>query len=103
MCRELNGTGSAMLQLSEHLRTVIDGDGAVLLDVRQGKIIRCNQTGATILELLSRRYDQQQLAAEFSRLYEISLTSADADVRDFLSTLESHGLLRRDIEGKSTE
>ena len=92
-----------MLHLSEHLRTVVDCDGAVLLDVRQGKIVRCNQTGATILELLSRGYDQPQVTAEFSRFYGISLTSADADVRDFLSTLEIQGLLRRDTEGKSTE
>ncbi len=92
-----------MLHLSDNLRTVIDQDGAVILDVHQGKIVRCNRTGAAILELLSRGYDQEHIAAEFSRLYEISQTSAGTDVRAFLNSLQSQGLLRSEIADKSQE
>jgi hypothetical protein len=90
-----------MLQLSADLRTVIDEDGAVLLHLTQGKIVRCNRTGATIVDLLSRQFDQEQITAEFGRIYEISPASADADVRVFLASLEEQGLLHREEEGKS--
>jgi hypothetical protein len=92
-----------MLQLSGHLRTVIDQDGAVLLDVVQGKIVRCNRTGATIVQLLSRQYDQEQITAEFSRIYEIAPASAEADVCAFLTSLENQGLLRRESGSRSQE
>ena len=82
-----------MLRLSENLRTVIDQDGAVLLDVSQGKIVRCNRTAATILELISRGYGTAQITAEFSRLYGISPDAADVDVGAFLTSLENQGLL----------
>jgi hypothetical protein len=90
-----------MLHPSDHLRTVIDQDGAVILDVRQGKIVRCNQTGAAIFDLLSRGYDQEQIATEFSRLYEISQASASEDVCAFLTSLQARGLLGSGVADKS--
>jgi predicted deacylase len=92
-----------MLQLSENLRTVIDQDGAVLLDVRQGKLVRCNRTGAAILELLSHQYNEEQITAEFCRRYELSLASAETDVRAFLTSLQQQGLLRHEIAGEPEE
>jgi hypothetical protein len=92
-----------MLRLSENLRTVIDKDGAVILDVVRGKIVRCNRTGAAILELVSRGHDQEQITIEFRRLYAISAASAEADVRAFLISLESQGLLCHETAGKSEE
>lgn len=89
-----------MLQLSENLRTVIDQDGAILLDVLQGKMLRCNRTGATVLQLLLRQFDQEQITAEFSRRYELSPDSADADVRAFLTSLQNQGLLRQETARK---
>jgi hypothetical protein len=84
-----------MFRLTENLRTVISRDGAVLLDVDQGKIVRCNHTGATIVELLTRSFDEEQITAEVSRLYDISPGSVNVDVQAFLTSLESQGLLRR--------
>jgi Ethanolamine utilization protein EutJ (predicted chaperonin) len=92
-----------MFRLRENLRTVINQDGAVLLDVVKGKIVRCNQTGATIVELLTRSLNEQQITEEFSRLYDIPPGSAYADVRAFLTSLESQGLLRRETVDKSQE
>lgn len=83
-----------MLRLSSHLRTVINQDGGVILDVRQGTIFRCNATAAAILELLAKGYDEEQITIEFSRLCEISRLCAQADVRGFLASLASRGLLR---------
>ena len=60
-----------MLHLSENVRTTIDHDGAVVLDVALGKMIRLNRTGAWLLELLSNGSEERALASAFSRLYEI--------------------------------
>jgi Coenzyme PQQ synthesis protein D (PqqD) len=103
LCLALAGTGSTMLRLSESLRTVLRQDGAVILDVAQGKIVRCNRTAATILELVSRGYDQAQITAEFRRRYEISAASAEADVGAFLIALERQGLLSHDTAAKPGE
>ena len=92
-----------MLQLSENLRTVIDQDGAVLLDVVRGKIVRCNRTGAVILDLISRNCDQDQITAEFSRLYELPLAAAHADVAAFLRSLEEQGLVSSRAAKRSEE
>lgn len=92
-----------MLQLSKNVRTVIDPDGAILLDLLEGKMLRCNRTGATILELLLRRYDQDEITAEFRRRYELSPDSAEADVRAFLTSLQNQGLLRQETARKPEE
>ena len=92
-----------MLQLSKNVRTVIDPDGAILLDLLEGKMLRCNRTGATILELLLRRYDQDEITAEFRRRYQLSPDSAEADVRAFLMSLQNQGLLRRETDRRPEE
>ena len=84
-----------MVQLSEHLRIIIRDDGAVVLDVQRGTIVRCNQTGAILLKLLSDSSDERAIAAEFARLCELSIDVAEADVHAFLSSLACQGLLAR--------
>jgi predicted deacylase len=66
-------------------------------------MLRCNPTGATILELLLRRFDQEQITAEFRRRYELSPDSAEADVRAFLTSLQNQGLLRQETARKPEE
>ena len=84
-----------MVQLAKHLSAVIEDDGAVLLDVRRGNILRCNQTGAIILRLLSGNSDERAITLEFARLCGLSIYAAEADVHAFLSSLASQGLLIR--------
>lgn len=88
-----------MLHLSEHVRTTINEEGGVLLDVAQGKILRLNRAGASLLKLLSEGNDEETLASEFSRIFEISLSHARSDVSEFLASLDAHGVLRRNGQG----
>ena len=60
-----------MLYLSENVRTTIDHDGGVILDVAEGKILRVNRTGASLLALLSKGSEEETLASAFSQLCEI--------------------------------
>jgi hypothetical protein len=84
-----------MSRLSKHLRIVIQDDGAILLDVQRGNIVRCNQTGAIILKLLSGSSDERAITLEFARLCGLPIYEAEADVNAFLSCLASKGLLVR--------
>jgi hypothetical protein len=84
-----------MIRLPENVRSLSNADGAVLLDLRRGKIFRINPTGATILELLLRGYEKDRIAAELSARWGIDHQLALADLRTFLDSLASNQLLYR--------
>jgi hypothetical protein len=84
-----------MIRLPENVRSLSNADGAVLLDLRRGKIFRINPTGATILELLLRGYEKDRIAAELSERWGIDHQLAFADLQTFLDSLASNQLLYR--------
>ncbi len=92
-----------MLRLSENLRSVTNADGGVILDLGRGQIFRCNATGAIVLELLARGFDQAELVSEFCRLCHVPSACALNDVRDFLATLSRLGLLQGSTSSPRTE
>jgi hypothetical protein len=83
-----------MIRLPENIRSLTNADGAVLLDLRRGKIFRINPTGATILDLLLRGYERDRIAAELSERWGIDRHLAVADLQTFLNSLASNELLR---------
>lgn len=85
-----------MICLSENVKSLTNADGAVILDLRRGKIFRINPTGATILELLLRGYEKDRIAAELSELWGIDPHLAFADLRAFLNSLENNELLHHE-------
>jgi hypothetical protein len=84
-----------MMRLSENLRSVTNPDGGVILDLRRGKLFRLNPTGATILELLVRGYEEERITAEIGERYGVAPALVSTDVRGFLNSLASNGLLLR--------
>jgi hypothetical protein len=85
-----------MICLSENVRSLTNADGAVILDLRRGKIFRINPTGATTLELLLLGYEKDRIAAELSERWGIDLDLASADLETFLNSLENNELLHRE-------
>jgi coenzyme PQQ synthesis protein D (PqqD) len=85
-----------MIRLTRNLRTITSPDGAVILDLRRGKMFRLNATGAMVIEHLIRGDAEPCIAAEISRRLRVDLAVASADVRAFLASLESRGLLDAD-------
>lgn len=79
----------------EHLRSIVNEDGAAILDSDRGIISTLNVTGGYIWEALSRGENQasivKRLAGEFGEPPEI----VERDVRDFLMALEQQKLLSR--------
>jgi hypothetical protein len=83
-----------MFQVSDTIRRGETLDGAVLLDVRQGRMFSLNVVGAKILELMQRGYDQSRIADEISRDYGMNRDVVHADIMDFIETLHKHHLVQ---------
>ena len=84
-----------MYKVSENVRSTHNQDGAIVLDIRQGKIFNLNVVGSRILELLKSGSSQSSTAAEISREFSIGRDLAESDVREFLQTLEKCRLVER--------
>lgn len=83
------------MKISAQVRSTHDQDGAVVLDIRHGRMYGLNFVGSRILELLRQDYQEPQIAEEISRQFGIGLDTATSDVREFLKSLEKHHLIER--------
>ena len=82
-----------------NIRTVNSPDGGALLDLQRGRMFRVNGLGSIVLELLARGKSEENIALEISERCDVALSTATADVRTFLASLEDNALLADD--GKS--
>jgi hypothetical protein len=58
-------------------------------------IYTLDEVGSVIWEAVAGGADAPQIVARLTREYEVTAEEADRDVRDFLTTLEAAGLVRR--------
>lgn len=82
-----------MYRVSETVRTTYGQDGAVVLDIHQGRILRLNVTGSFIFECLQRGETELQIADGISRRFSIPRERAQADIGGFLKSMEHEGLV----------
>ena len=82
-----------MIQLPEYIRKTNSQDGAIVLDLRHGRMFTLNLVGSKIFTLLDRQLNTAQIAGELSRQFGIDLDVATHDVREFLDALEKHRLI----------
>jgi hypothetical protein len=82
-----------MVKLSEQLRSTHNQDGAVVLDVAQGKMFGLNPVGSRILELLRAGLTEIQIKAEVSREFSADIEIVRKDVDEFLVQLAKHRLI----------
>jgi hypothetical protein len=75
------------------VRATHGSDGAVVLDILHGQMIRLNYVGSRILELLKQGSTKSEIANQLTREFSINHVTAEADVRDFVETLAKHHLL----------
>ena len=90
------GVGQSMYRISNTLRTTQGHDGAVILDIRQGKVLRLNVSGALVFQLLQHGRTEPEIATEMSQQFGISQDVALADLNDFLRSMERVGLVHGD-------
>jgi hypothetical protein len=88
--------GVLMVNDNSHLRTVVNQDGAAVLDTKQGSIATLNSTGAYVWQGLERGESLETIIANLSRATGAQPEVVGRDVRDFVETLRTQQLLSID-------
>jgi hypothetical protein len=81
-------------KLSEELRISYHKDGAVVLDIRSGKLLSANTVGARILRLLQEGSDRDEIVGRISQEFAEPAERVQGDVEQFLGRLKSRGMLQ---------
>ena len=82
-----------MVNDNSHLRTIVNEDGAAVLDTKQGLISTLNSTGAYVWQGLERGESLETIAASLSRETGEQPEVVGRDVRDFVEVLRAQQLL----------
>jgi hypothetical protein len=82
-----------MTLLADSFRRVSGTDGGVVLDLRRGTMFRLNPLGSQILDLLESGEALADIANRISAEFGVALDVVQADIKDFLDSLELHGVL----------
>jgi hypothetical protein len=78
-------------RLASHLAwQIVDGEG-IVIDLERRRVLGFNPAGSLILSLLP-DHDEEAIAAEVARTYEVDLNAARIDVTEFLTVLRARGL-----------
>jgi Coenzyme PQQ synthesis protein D (PqqD) len=84
-----------MYRVSKGVRSTRGQDGAVVLDIRQGRIFSLNSMGSRMLALLSAGRIEQEIAAELSGEYGVSMETVESDLAEFIRALAGRALLEK--------
>jgi len=78
-----------------HLRTIVNQDGAAVLDTERGTISTLNTTGGYIWEALQRAESEEEIVDGLARETGESPDVIRQDVNDFIAALHSQNILAR--------
>ncbi len=81
------------MKISEHVRTTMTQDGAMLMNIKGGHMVTLNPIGSIIWQQLSDGHSREQIAAHLASEFGISQEHAIADVNEFLEQLEAQHLI----------
>jgi hypothetical protein len=79
--------------LRPHLRSVVDRDGAVILDIERDSMLTINSTGSYVWERLKQGKQIDEIICELASETGADPITVDLDVRAFLDELKSRHLL----------
>jgi hypothetical protein len=82
------------MQISENVRSMVNQDGGVLLDIEQGVMLGLNIAGARVWTKLMQSLSAEQIVEEISAEFDIPRETAQQDVYEFIDTLRKHTLLK---------
>jgi predicted Rdx family selenoprotein len=80
-----------------HLRSIVDHDGAVILDTQRGEMWNLNPSGAFIWQRLLDGRLPEQIAIELSARNGDDLQSATRDLEQFLDELKEKHLFSHHV------
>lgn len=81
-----------MTTADSHIRSIVDRDGAIILDIRNDAFYSANSTGAYIWSRLIRGESVDQIANALSRDTGIDPAVVTSDVEDFVASLKNKRL-----------
>lgn len=81
------------MKISEHVRTTITQDGAVLMNIKGGDMVTLNPIGSIIWQQLSEGRSPEGIALCLAADFGISREQALTDVNEFVQQLEAQQLL----------
>jgi hypothetical protein len=81
------------MRVTESVRSTHSQDGGIVLDILHGQIFRLNFVGSRILQLLKQGSAELEIAEQLACDFGIDRATAEADVHEFVQTLEKHHLL----------
>lgn len=82
-----------MRKVSDSVRSTHGQDGAIVLDIAQGKIYRLNRVGSRVLESMETGASETEIADRISREFDVSHDIAESDTHEFIGQLQRMGLL----------
>src|SRR5436190_20043869 len=83
----------SQMKISEHVRTTITQDGAVLMNIKGGHMVTLNPIGSIIWQQLSDGRLPEQIAEHLALEFGISREQALADVNEFVEQLQAQHLI----------
>ncbi len=81
-----------MVTTPTHLRSIVDHDGAVILDIRKDEFFSMNPVGAYIWARLLNGEGLDQIAKTLAEETGTDIAVVTADVNDFVTELKSRHL-----------
>jgi Coenzyme PQQ synthesis protein D (PqqD) len=82
-----------MVVMPPHLRSIVDHDGAVILDIKRDQFFSLNPIGSYIWERLLKGENLDQIARALAEETGTEIPAVMADVNEFVSDLKSKHLL----------
>ena len=81
-----------MVAMPAHLRSVVDHDGAVILDIKRDQFFSMNPVGSYIWERLHKGEGLDQIAKELAEETRTEISLVIADINDFIADLKNKQL-----------
>jgi len=81
-----------LIVMPPHLRSIVDHDGAVILDIKRDQFFSMNPVGSYIWERLLKGEDLEQIAKALAAETGTEISVVVADVNDFVADLKSKQL-----------
>ena len=82
-----------MANPTPHLRSVVDQDGAVILDIERNSMLTINSTGGYVWERLQQGVQIEEIIRNLASETGADPATVDRDVHEFLDELKSRHLL----------
>ena len=81
-----------MVVMPSHLRSIVDHDGAVILDIKRDQFYSLNQVGSYIWERLLKGEGLDEIAKALAEDSGAEISVVVADINDFVADLKSKHL-----------